>query len=228
MKKLHKIVMLNCNNSDKCIITYKDKILIQAKAGNKDAFKYEIIENGNIQPIELYILSDGEIEEGDWYLVFDIHGKCELPKKADYNKTNEFSLKPYSDYCKKIIAITDKSLRYKSNTDRTTKLPLDFNVPQIPKQFIDYYINEYNKGNIITEVEIDYKNNNSDYGDVGYLGKKQFTLLINKDNTINISVPSNKMYSREEVIKLLNKAWLKQPNTSNMLEEFNNFLNKNL
>lgn len=55
----------------------------------------------------------------------------------------------------KIIATTDISLKIK-------KLELDTPIsvkpfPTIPQQFIEYYINEYNEGNVIREIDVEIK-----------------------------------------------------------------------
>ena len=65
----------------------------------------------------IYITSDEEIKEGDWYALFmlDEKTKYETIKfdcivKADLDKTNEYLVEPYSQYCKKIILTTDQDL----------------------------------------------------------------------------------------------------------------------
>jgi hypothetical protein len=65
----------------------------------------------------IYINSDEEIKEGDYYIGFIVNPKDfkgnNIPNeivKADLNKTNEFLVKPFSNYCKKIILTTDPDL----------------------------------------------------------------------------------------------------------------------
>ena len=69
------------------------------------------------QGYNIYITSDEEIKEGDWYASFivDEKTKWETTKldcvvKADLNKTNEYLVEPFSKYCKKIILTTDQDL----------------------------------------------------------------------------------------------------------------------
>lgn len=147
----------------------------------------------------LYFLSDDEIKERDWYLEYDVHGNViSKPKKADYNLTNEWKLKPYSSYCKKIVLSTDKSL----------------GLSEPSQEWIEYFVSEYNKGNIITEVIVEYEylveleHYNDDGLHINYTeinSKNEFVkyhtvkikdklvfennyrhLKVNPDNTINI------------------------------------------
>ena len=151
----------------------------------------------------LYITSDEEIKKNDW---------CYNSKRKSIGLgkymigTNEFI------FCKKIIATTDTSLKlydsevlvsasgFSMNTD-------DINLPQPPQQFIQKYIEEYNKGNVITKVMVEYEvmDISTMTSDIKtYPNLNIETLKINSDNTINIK-PIKDSWSREEVIELLNK-----------------------
>ena len=91
----------------------------------------------------LYIISDDEIKEGDWFVNIrknTIHlcngvnnNICSGQNHGEYHGKFE---------CKKIISTTDKSLE----------------LPQPPQQFIEEYIEEYNQENIITDVLVEYEN----------------------------------------------------------------------
>lgn len=157
----------------------------------------------------LYIISDDEIKEGDWciylglsmtyFKVIDIDGD-----RLYYNSREYFN----KNICKKIIATTDTSL----------------GLPQPSQQFIEKYIEEYNKGNIITDVLVEYeeytcprcKGERTEI--VAILGErpclkckgdgilsKNIKLKINpKDNTITIKKIKDS-YSKIEVIELFKK-----------------------
>ena len=75
--------------------------------------------------VNLYITDDSEIREGDWIIW---NSKVVQAINTKYHKTT-----------KKIIATTDTSL----------------NLSQIPKQFIEYYISEYNAGRKIEKVDVE-------------------------------------------------------------------------
>jgi hypothetical protein len=139
----------------------------------------------------LYILSDEEIKEGD--LKFDTFHKeiCEVK-----------SLNSVSKYDKKIISTTDKSLSIES------KLPLSegrtfIKLPQIPQSFIEYFVEQYNKGNVIGKVLVEYiDNGEEDWIGDDYHGEpfwnEKIELKINPDNTINTYIIKD-VFTRQEL-----------------------------
>ena len=166
--------------------------------------KFEQLDTNNQY---LYIISDDKIKEGDWYIELDINSLPLSIKKAEYNKTNEFSLKPYSDYCKKIIATTDTSLKIEIDGNRGDLLPdvsFDIDLPQPSQQFITKYIESYNKGEIITDILVEYNEflrwDNS-------TSARYVELEINpKDNTITIKKVKDS-WNREELINIIKKVY---------------------
>lgn len=90
--------------------------------------------NSIVEGRNIYITNDEEIKEGDWYALFtlDKTTKWETTKldcvvKADLNKTNEYLIKPFSKYCKKIILTTDIDL-------------IKDNVQAIPDEFLEWFV----------------------------------------------------------------------------------------
>lgn len=144
--------------------------------------------------IDLYVISDDEIEEGDWY----IDDTNEIRKSLTSDKEYWNNRKNY----KKIIASTND-----------LQMEEIVRLPNINQEFIKFYIEENNKGNIITEGMVEYEDLNK--------------LKINENYTVNIKKVKDS-WNKEEVIKLCSKAWLKTPNTPNMLEEFNKWIDINL
>jgi len=107
----------------------------------------------------LYILSDEEIKEGD----YAIDLTEDLGLKNDIFKVDKATLKFANQECKKIIATTDDSLSeqimyYPDGTIignvESYKILL-----QIPQYFIEHFINEYNKGNVLSKVLIGVEEN---------------------------------------------------------------------
>ncbi len=92
----------------------------------------------------LYIISDDEIQEDNDYFIGTISNKIHNSSLID------------NIVGKKIIAATDKSLilELKVKANHTDKVK--FHLPQPSQQFIDKYIEEYNKGNIITDILVEY------------------------------------------------------------------------
>lgn len=163
----------------------------------------------------LYITSDEEIKEDDWFIT-NQNGHWELQKCQKIcddgiimSFEEEIAMDQENTYfvfksksCKKIIATTDTSLR----------------LPQPPQEFIEAYIKAYNEGNPITEVMVEYEiicgrcysntdecwsakecSRNTDFPDI-------VKLKVNSDNTINIKLIKDK-WSREEVEQLCKLAF---------------------
>ena len=166
------VVMLPTKNESSLWINCENKLKIHIKdrmCPGKQEFQY------------LYITLDEKLSKDEWYcspmgIVSIYNGIEKLPSNW-----------------RKIIATTDESLILNNNT-AFAKL-----FPQLSQQFIQHYIEEYNKGNIITKVEIeyiaDYESNSMSIGSP--------ELKITSHNTINIK-PIKDIYNRKEVIKLLN------------------------
>jgi len=138
----------------------------------------------------IYILSDDEIKEGDWVYSINYNNILQLQKPS-----NKF-------FYKKIIATTDTNI---SSTEIT---PFGRQFTKPSQQFIEKYIESYNKGNIITDVLVEYEDK--------FIGKcipdengchcydKNIVKINPKDNTITIKKLKDS-WNREEVIILLNK-----------------------
>lgn len=149
---------------------------------------------GNANPQYLYIISDEKIKKGDWY----IHKQNGNLRVLQHN-TNNLPMD-----AKKIIAATDVSLNQinKSAFDRTK----DKVFLQPTKEFIQNYVDEYNKGNIITNVMVECE----EYavGNYGMSLDGEPTIVerikINPDNTIIIKRLKDK-FTFEEVELILSQ-----------------------
>jgi len=162
-------------------------------------------------PQHLYILSDDKIKEGDWciYLGINNRNSIHIARTSNDNRRiyHEIGVDPIKEYgtiyggltpspheIKKIIATTDSNFS-------------SLNLPSIPQSFILKYVNEYNKGNKIEEVIVEYIDN----GEEDWIGdnhngepfwNEKIELKLNPDNTINIK-PVKDSWTRDEVTKLL-------------------------
>jgi len=202
MKKKCKVVMLA---TELGLPTYSNKVS-KIRLDNNGVLSFEpyiqgLYYSGLVHTYQhLYILSDDEIKEGDWF--YQNHDKQihQCLTKSDYFIV---AVKP-SDYpieiCKKIIATTDSSLTNVYNKD--TVKEFEILTPSIPQSFIDKYVSEYNKGNVITEVLVEYINN---YDDVERLSDFEEPKL-NPDNTNNIKTVKDS-WTKEEVIELMSKSF---------------------
>ena len=175
MLKKCKIVMLPNNQQTKYLMVYSDVEktkgkLILSGLKNDEYKEYQ----------HLYIISDDKIKEGDW--CYDLKNNCTLQAKSSYEGMR----------IKKIIATTDTSLKIDNPNYDIGRLAY-INLPQPSRQFIEKYIEEYNKGNVITDVLVEYNCGDSHcslFGCQKHLGCKNEsiqTVKINpKDNSLNI------------------------------------------
>jgi hypothetical protein len=127
-----------------------------------------------VNRVHIYIISDDKIEINDY--VYDNYRKVIL-QAVDKENTDFFNLTP-SRY-KKIIATTDESLILSNNTIMARLLP------QPSPQFITKFIESYNKGNVISDVIVEYEQGKSYSGNEGLIIKEWLKVNF-KDNTITI------------------------------------------
>ena len=213
--KKAKVVILPTNEKTKYLMVYSDVEKTKGKLILNGLKNDEYKEYQNF-----YIISDDEIKKGDWFI------------NLQHNKIYQCVPKPFvvevwvnenKDVCKKIIATTDSSLWRPSHKYASDVILL----PQPSQQFIEKFIEEYNRGNVITDVLIEYEliSNEEYFGntvnpddDVPYFDEK---LKINpKDNTITIKKVKDS-YSREEVDRMLDEQASRT--TAEMLEKFKGY-----
>lgn len=156
----------------------------------------------------LYIISDDEIKEGDW--------------KYDFKLNIIIKHGSYIDGCKKIIATTNTSLNYIKHDD-TVPYPKGEQVflPQPSQQFIEKYIESYNKGEIIIDVLVEYENYEMN-SIVNYRGNYDFKcpncknniddLMFSKQSTLCNQCDKLKINSKDNTItiKKLKYSWNKE------------------
>ena len=118
------------------------------------------------------------------------------------NHKGKYYLKTETGY-REVLATTDTSLKINNPNYDIGKLAY-ITLPQPSQQFIQKYIEEYNKGREIKEVLVEYEEGKSYSGNEGLIIKEW--LKINpKYNTITIKKVKDS-YSREEVIGFGNKV----------------------
>lgn len=172
----------------------------------------------------LYITSDEEIKEGDWFIIelFKVDGTSDglHVEQATFIEdvwiNKGIIARRHSGNCKKVIATTDRL---------TIDIGIDsWIIPQPSQSFIEEYVQEYNKGNIITDVMIEYSYKGEQHNEDSTLNT--FHPKVNpKDNTITIKKVKDS-WTREEVIELLHKKDLY--GNCNTDEEFANWIDENI
>lgn len=163
--------------------------LVINKNPNLDNIIKAIPKSANYTKQHLYILSDEKIEEGDKYL---LPNGLITEAVTNYQRPIEY---------RKVIASTDESL----------------NLSKPSPTFINKYVSEYNKGNIISDIMVEYENRDvnplsetwrEDYIRFGLKHKEniQTLLRVSDDNTITIRKVKDS-WDREEVERLCRKAY---------------------
>ena len=188
-----------------------------------DTKKLLIFQHQNCTEVaqHLYITSDEEIKVDDHVIVPMLDGEFVAALVVDISKTGYAIFGNYAKVldlgckvseCRKIIATTDVLSIYKANIE------IGLFIPKLSKKFIEAYIKAYNKGNIITDVAVEYENTvRNRFGEVHIQtindGEEYIKttilissiLKINPDNTINIK-QSKDSWNRSEVVELCTKA----------------------
>ena len=192
--KKGKVVMLPTNEPSKIgnLATYQKRSLAKViKEGINPI-------GSTVQFWNLYIISDDEIKENNTHFYNPHSGQLHISgNHTDYIAINK-------NGCKKIIATTDTSLGWSNigrdesgtaigNCHKGNGMIIKSLLPQPSNQFIEKYIEEYNKGNVIEDVLVEYELvSNEEYflntinpdDDVPYFDEN---LKINpKDNSLNI------------------------------------------
>ena len=173
----YSLVMLPTNKSSSiCTVKHfiDNKIKLLYNHNNK-AFIFEEDKDLIIQPQHLYILSDEEIKEGDWYLSDKFVWQMKYPQWGEEGQGG----------AKKIIATTNPELTEIIECNGTSYV---FKIPKIPQSFIQEFVknqgNGYNK--ILIEVELgeDYLAGNSGGNEIwsSYPDK----LKLSSNNEVNI------------------------------------------
>ena len=224
-----KVVILSTNKkTDNALKGYLDGSLL---FNYQKEYKTIKAEKGFTGYYHIYFTSDDEIKRGD-YCILDNEEVIQVDEIKTGNlgkvivsiSSEKGSVVHSYDLCKKIIATTNNSLRTNSiyniiriflhhysfdagifgNKSKKIKLAQIFEIPKPPQSFIKNYIEEYNKGNVITNVLIEYEITKSE---VFYSNDVPCnSIKINpKDNTITIKKVKDS-WTREEVENLCRKA----------------------
>ena len=197
----------------------------------------------------LYITSDEKIKAGDWFLTDIRDNKSQNNGKPLYEvqkctqivngwifteQDSELGLNP--SWSKKIIATTDTSLisineqYFDVNKSRKSAVLEQKTLPKIPQRFIKKFIEEYNKGNQIEEIFVEYVQELSISSNGQFIEEEAY-LKINSDNTISIRNKIN--YSIEEVEEIIRRCafyFINNPpsNSENILQVSNQWIKENL
>jgi hypothetical protein len=165
----------------------------------------------NGKPHHLYIISNDKIKEGDYYLFFKNNSICKAEFLTEENIEVLEGLRKIKAV-QKIIAATDTLLIEDKRTYICGLMDKPNILPQPSQQFIEKYIESYNRGDVITDVLVEYVRLASVRGGILDLSKNpswtqttdskciESKLKVNsKDNTITIKKLKDS-WNREELI----------------------------
>lgn len=195
-------------NAQVVMLPTNEKAMLHLSKGNKLTCNH-CNPKGDIdwQSQHLYIVLNDIIKDKDWYLnsnnqLFQcgVHASEEVCKGTG---------------CMKVIATTDTEISIKrgqhniGEISRKIMIPTETVIlPNPSNSFIKKYVEEYNKGNIITNIMVEYE----DKGEEGWEGddytgepiwRERLVLKVNpKDNTITIKKVKDS-WNKDEVYELL-------------------------
>lgn len=179
MKKKHKIVLIE---TDKHAVDFPKLLSIRTNSKGKLLQSHGVLSDAYIR--HLYILSDDKIKEGDWVM------------NNNTNNIAQYTGHGSMEWWKKIIATTNTELKWEFKGVQMSRM---MNYPKISELFIKIYIAEYNKGNVIEEVELEYDSEEKP----AWSGMWVDTLKLREDNTVIIDLVEEKKYTKDEVLNIL-------------------------
>lgn len=157
----------------------------------------EKVRNGiDCDPQHLYILSDEEIKEGDWKYNPRIGGWQHKRKGKEMEIIHPET--------RKIIATTDTLIQDERESLFGSGKDYNCSVPKLSEEFVKAYIEAYNAGNPITEVDVEYESL-IDETSAKYL-VNEYLKVNPKDNTVTIRKIKDS-WNRKEIEALLSEAY---------------------
>ena len=156
----------------------------------------------------LYVLSNETPKENDWCINANNRVVRALKDDRDFEPL------------RKIIATTDSYLTIKVKdrflTDGITihkQLYKQIALPQIPQYFIEHFINEYNEGNVINKILVEFTEEIPEGFTFGLHGNDEpvteFKIKLNQSNEISITIEQEQLFTKEDFINALHKVELK-------------------
>lgn len=173
----------------------------------------------------LYVISDEEIKEGE---------SCwGINKNRDTLYFLENSIKGTYLYWDKVIASSDKSLKVEIDCPDNIPGCLVYHtrlVPNLKDSFIQKWIEQYNKGNLIKWVNVEYETER--YSVNNTVDGLRYVLKLRSDNTITTHRIKDS-WTKEEVKKILYRCYLEGYSNgklefNDILPYYNKFIERNL
>jgi len=202
MRKEVQVVMLPTEKARMCkMIDLEDnsfKFLVQP---NNNAFIDEKSHGFHIKPFHLYLVSNEEIKEGDWFITTN-SGKNHNEKVLIEATRTTLEYVDKHDF--KVIATTDKSLTvfYKGHQKYTgIEISADVYLPGIPTSFIEAYVKAEGK---IDKVMVEYVVHVMALDTM----EESLHLKLREDNTVKIHKIEEKTFTKDELASAIERfSW---------------------
>lgn len=205
LKKKASVVMLPTKD-ETTILLFNDNTLKKSTSIVKNA--YDILFAMSAKYQHIHILSDEKIEDGDWCINTNL--------KISEPFIKDFKFDSNDVWYKKIIASTDKSL----------------NLPEPSPTFINKFVDEYNKGNIIKLVNVEYKfiTTNEDWSKQPVQLDGYDKIKTDKNNFITITKIKDSWNKQEIIDIIMNFAdeFVANTDTAYKKREINEWIETNL
>ena len=175
----------------------------------------------DFKPQHLYVLSDDELKKDDWIIWRYNEDKMLLRQVIQNRKYLGVKLEGDAIYdvsksfMKKVIASTDESLNESIEmVGRKAKEAFDKILPNIPKEFIEKYVESYNSGNPIKDILVEYDKGFNGFSfdgketkEINRLGK----IKVNENDEITITTRAFEFIKKypKESLGSKNEDWSK-------------------
>lgn len=152
MQKECQVILLPTIKESHLLIVANDKMAFRERPkGRLESHDSPWASSEDFTAQHLCICSNEEIKEGDWYIAKD-NTLCQ--RYASESVEGD----------RRIVATTDRSIKNYTTKVSATYIggetaevkTISYFLPTISQSFIDKYISEYNKGNIIISVMVEY------------------------------------------------------------------------
>jgi len=202
MRKEVKVVMLPTEKARMCkMIDLEDNSFEFLVQPNNNAFIDEKSHGFHIKPFHLYLVSDEEIKEGDWFITTN-SGKNHNEKVLIEATRTTLEYVDKHDF--KIIATTDKSKTefegveyFRDGTSKDSYISL----PQIPQSFIEAYVKAEGK---IDKVMVEYVVHVMALDTM----EESLHLKLREDNTVKIHKIEEKTFTKDELASAIERfSW---------------------
>lgn len=213
MKKEHTVVMLPTEKASRLV-----KNAREGKNGLLMFYEHErtVKPSDGFKQQHLYILSPEEVQKGDWAIIRGrFPSRCNNvgPGGIRYFDCSECFGTQETEHMKKIVATTDSDLWFRVYGGQEDKNG-ELEVPKIGIDFVQRYVKEWNKGNKIDSVMLEYNRVGHEDGDSDNPTQVYYDLKLRSNETVIISPILNPITNEEDILiqlaSLLEKAGIRK------------------